>query len=541
MAPDETVEKLTPELRAQFAERRARARAKIPVLTVIYHPQIDRVGERALLHGLTESKPALVSRLIPEFSIPGQREARPLESPYLSRTPLRLSRSTRTDGLRLTLESRGSDVLLDGLEIEDEHLISAYDLQRGVVLLLASRVVLLLHLTREAAVYKADRFGLIGESDAIVRVREEIDRVADLEVPVLLRSETGTGKELVAQAIHQSSKRQRQDFLSVNLAAVPASLATAELFGSAKGAYTGSVRNQVGYFSRAHGGTLFLDEIGDAPSEVQVLLLRVLESGEVQRVGSQEAHRVDVRLIAATDADLEAAIRSGKFREPLLHRLSGYEINVPPLRERREDIGRLLVHFLRQELRGTGEEYRLGELAHSDNPWLPASIVARLTHHPWPGNVRQLRNVARQLVVANRGSAEVRISPQIERMLREAEASLARQRAPEVTALETAAAAPRRKPSSFRKPSEVDEEELRTALRNNRWQLKPTAQQLGISRPSLYTLIERCAQVRKAVDLDRTEIMASWQSCAGDLDAMVDELEVSKSGLRMRMTGLELP
>lgn len=540
MTPDETLERLTPELRAQFAERRTRARAKTPTLTVIYHPQIERVGERAVLRRLSNRKPALLSRLEPRFSVPGEGDSRPLETHYLSRTPLRLARSARTDGLLLTADPSGSEVQVDGLVVDGEMLISAADLERGVVLLLAGRVVLLLHLTGMHPVHKPDRFGLVGDSDGIVRVREEIDRIADLEVPVLLRSETGTGKELVAQAIHQVSQRRQQEFLSVNLAAVPASLATAELFGSVKGAYTGSVRSQVGFFSRAHGGTLFLDEIGDAPAEVQVLLLRVLESGEIQRVGSQESQQVDVRLIAATDADLEAAIRAGNFREPLLHRLSGYEINIPPLRERRDDIGRLLFYFLREELRGTTEEFRLAELAHNDNPWLPASIVARLTSHRWPGNVRQLRNVARQLAVANRGSAEVRISPQIERMLREAEAELARQQAPAAETSTTPAPA-RRKVNTYRKPSAVDEAELLAALRDNRWQLKPTAQQLGISRPSLYTLIERCPGIRKAVELEAAEIMQAWQACAGDLESMVDQLEVSKSGLQMRMKELQLP
>src|SRR5262249_34932398 len=156
----------------------------------------------------------------------------------------------------------------------------------------------------------------------------------------------GTGKELVARAIHESGRRRGAVCLSVNMGAIPPSLATSELFGAVRGAYTGAVRDHLGYFQRAHGGTLFLDEIGETPPEVQVMLLRVLEPGEVQRVGSPQTQKVDVRLIAATDADLERALHEGRFRAPLLHRLSGYEIYIPPLRERRDDFGRLLFHFL---------------------------------------------------------------------------------------------------------------------------------------------------------------------------------------------------
>ncbi|HRI66149.1 MAG TPA: sigma-54 factor interaction domain-containing protein, partial [Polyangium sp.] len=164
------------------------------------------------------------------------------------------------------------------------------------------------------------------------RVLSDIHNVADLELPVLLRGETGSGKELVAHAIHKASPRRDKPFVAVNLGAIVPSLAVAELFGAEKGAFTGSIKRQVGYFEQAHGGTLFLDEIGEAPVELQVALLRALETGEIQTVGAMQGRKVDVRVIAATDADLEDKVDMGAFRAPLLNRLAAFELWIAPLR-----------------------------------------------------------------------------------------------------------------------------------------------------------------------------------------------------------------
>jgi len=353
-------------------------------------------------------------------------------------------------------------------------------------------------------------------------------------VPVLLRGETGTGKELMARAIHRAGRRRDATYISVNLGAIPASLAVSELFGSAKGAYTGSVRSHAGYFARADGGTLFLDEVAEAPPEVQVMLLRVLETGEIQPLGVQESQRVDVRLIAATDSNLEEATDEGSFKAPLLHRLSGYEVVVPPLRDRRDDFGRLFVHFLAEELEAVGESERL-----DSNPshWLPTSIVARLACHDWPGNIRQLKNMARQLVIGSRGSATVRIGPQLERLLQEASARRGRTEGGDGPAPEPA---PRPQRERYRDPSEIAEDELIAALREHRWAVKPTAEALGVSRTSLYALIEKSDAVRKASDLTREEILRTHRELDGDLEAMGRNLEVSTPGLRQRMKELGL-
>jgi two-component system nitrogen regulation response regulator GlnG len=534
-----TVEQLTWAGLPENGERRQRARSRIPALTIVYHPDVRRAGERALLEELAAGQPMALSRLEPGFGVPGQTDRRPLSDRHLSRSPLRLS-PARVDGaIQLSLGNSRTRTLADGVPVHESAVFSPGDVERGIVLELADRIVLLLHTLPATPVPTPERFGLIGESEGIVRIRHEIRRVADLEVPVLLRGETGTGKELVARAIHQASRRHGGPSLFVNVAAIPASLAVSELFGSARGSFTSSVRDQAGYFQRAHGGTLFLDEIGEAPPEVQVLLLRVLESGEVQRVGGLEPQKVDVRLIAATDADLERAIDEGRFRAPLLHRLAGYEILVPPLRERRDDFGRLFFHFLREELAGIGEEHRLEPPGEEDKPWLPSSVVARLARYRWPGNVRQLHNAVRQLVIASRSFDTVQIGPQIERLLRDPEEAPL----PVESFLEPAPEEPvprRRRPTveEFRSPSEVTEAEIIEVLRACRWEVKLAAQRLGISRPSLYLLIDKFPSIRKASDLTAEEILAAREQCGGDLDAMGMHLEVSRKGLQQRMSQL---
>ncbi|HYO13224.1 MAG TPA: sigma-54 dependent transcriptional regulator [Thermoanaerobaculia bacterium] len=522
----------------QGGERRKRSRARVPGLTLLFHPETRRVGERVLLGGLPAGRTVYLSRTEPEFAHPGENLFHPLEDRHVSRSPLRLATANETGAVRLSIGESRTRVVADGMPVMDARVFSPRDLERGVVLELAGRIVLLFHLVPVQAFQTPERYGLVGDSEAILRVRHEMRRVADLDVPVLLRGETGTGKELVAQAIHRASRRRSGPCLSVNMAAIPASLAASELFGAVKGSFTGSTRDHAGFFQRAHGGTLFLDEIGEAPLEVQVMLLRALETGEVQRIGAQELQKVDVRLIAATDTDLERAIEEGSFRAPLLHRLAGYEILIPPLRERRDDFGRLLFHFLREELRAAGEEHRLEPPGEEDQPWMPASVVARLARYDWPGNIRQLHNTVRQIVISSRSFDVVQIGPQVERLLREAAPPVT----PEDAVLEPTLqepAPPRKRPAGdYRNPSEVTEAEVIDALRTSHWEVKQAAEMLGISRPSLYVLMERFPSIRKASDLTRAEILESHTLCGGDLDAMVARLEVSKRGLQQRMKQL---
>jgi two-component system nitrogen regulation response regulator GlnG len=509
----------------------------VPGLTILGHPQIQRVGERAALLDLSSGREMLLSRTEPEFSPPGELAPRPLAVPYLSRRPW-LLRPAADGGVTLLRGDSPMSLTANEQPVGSEASFSAAEVDRGVVLLLAGRVVLLLHRFRPVFPDSLPRYGLVGLSDSLLDLCRQVARVADLDVPVLLRGESGTGKELVASALHHASSRRDKPFLALNMGALPASLAAAELFGAARGAYTGAEHARRGYFRRAHGGTLFLDEIGEAPQEVQPLLLRALESGEIQPLGSEEPARVDVRVVAATDADLEQAVAAGRFRAPLLHRLGGYAIRLPPLRERRDDIGRLFFHFLREELAVVGEERRLADPGPNAQPWPPAAWIARFAAAPWPGNVRQLRNVARALAIDSRGTgddaAETQLPSAIEDLLREERLPAA----PERMAAPQAPPAPAR--AVFRSPQDVSEEELLAALAAHRWQPRAAARQLGISRPSLYFLLDTFPGTRKAMDLSGEEIAAARERCGGNQREMSAVLQVSEAGIRRRMKQLGL-
>ncbi|MBK8594123.1 MAG: sigma-54-dependent Fis family transcriptional regulator [Holophagales bacterium] len=230
---------------------------------------------------------------------------------------------------------------------------------------------------------------LVGSSPAMRQVFTMVDQVAPTDATVLLRGETGTGKELVARAIHRRSGRHARPFVAVNCTAVPRELMESEFFGHEKGAFTGAVARRVGRFEQAHGSTLFLDEVGDLDPAVQAKLLRVLQEQEITRVGARDAVRVDVRIVTATNRDLEAAVKEGRFRDDLYYRLNVIPLQLPPLRERPQDLPALLQHFL-----GSFSE-RYGRPV----PALPPEGLAALQGYAWPGNVRELRNLCERAVL----------------------------------------------------------------------------------------------------------------------------------------------
>jgi DNA-binding NtrC family response regulator len=236
---------------------------------------------------------------------------------------------------------------------------------------------------------------IVWQGDAMRRVMVQLERVAASETRVCILGETGTGKELVARTLHEKSPRAGGPFVALNCAAVPAELIESELFGHEKGSFTGAAGRHVGKFEQAEHGTLFLDEIGDMPLHMQAKLLRVLEEGEVERVGAEKPVRVDVRVLVATHRDLSALAKDGKFREDLFHRIYVFPLLLPPLRERREDIPALVQHFAKQ--------------VSSQNGWKPLPFapdaIQVLQDYVWPGNVRELRNVVERLILLTSGDA----------------------------------------------------------------------------------------------------------------------------------------
>ena len=240
------------------------------------------------------------------------------------------------------------------------------------------------------------RFGIdniIGTSEPMCQVFDIIRKVADTDSTVLILGESGTGKELVARAIHYNGHRQANPLIPVNCGAIPEDLLESELFGHEKGAFTHAIRTHIGRFEQAHGGTIFLDEIGDMSPNLQVKLLRVLQSREFERIGGQKTLKVDIRVIAATNRDLKELVQSGKFREDLYYRLNVIPIRIPPLRERRSDIPMLVNHFIQE----------FGRKKKKPACRVSPQVMRRLTSYDWPGNVRELENLIERMVILSEG------------------------------------------------------------------------------------------------------------------------------------------
>jgi two-component system nitrogen regulation response regulator NtrX len=316
---------------------------------------------------------------------------------------------------------------------------------------------------REAA---ESRFTMVGDSPALATVRDLIAKVGPTSARVLVTGENGTGKELVARALHEASPRRDRPFIEVNCAAIPSELIESELFGHMKGSFTGAFADRAGKFEQADGGTLFLDEVGDMSLSAQAKLLRVLQEGVVTRIGGAKSIQVDVRVLAATNKDLEAEISDGRFREDLLYRLNVVPIDVPPLRERREDIPALVAHFAEQLSTGAGVPAR----KFSDD------AIRRLQNRPWPGNIRELRNaVERALILASGKTVTAR---DIDRLL--PSSGLANGQTLENFKLDAE--------KSF----------LTEQLRQHNWNVAETARVLKMPRSNLYKKIERYGLTREA-------------------------------------------
>jgi two-component system nitrogen regulation response regulator GlnG len=283
------------------------------------------------------------------------------------------------------------------------------------------------------------------------------------------------------------------------------------------------VQAREGYFREADGGTIFLDEIGEAPVEVQAMLLRVLETGEVQPIGGGPTRRVDVRVLAATDADLGRAIQQGSFRAALYHRLAAFELPVPPLRERRDDITRLFVHFLEHELRRAGRPELFERLAADASALLPAPVATRLLAHMWTGNVRELHNVACRAAAAVIAGADA---------------------AAVVLRLTGVLVDPTPPPTPAADAShgsqQLSDDSLVAALEEHGWQIAATARALGISRNTLYARMRRCDQLQTGQALSCEALRSLYERHRGDLAAMAEETRVSVRALQLRLRALAI-
>jgi len=317
------------------------------------------------------------------------------------------------------------------------------------------------------------RYEIVGNSLPIRRVLERVEKVAATDARILISGENGTGKELVARAIHRLSSRSDTVFIEVNCAAIPSELIESELFGHLRGSFTGAFADRAGKFEQANGGTLFLDEIGDMSRDAQAKVLRVLEQGVLTRIGGSEAVEVDVRVLSATNKNLEQEIEDGRFREDLFYRLNVVPISVPPLRERQEDIPMLVTHF------SEGMAAREGSAARVFSD----AAIERLKTLTWPGNVRELRNTVERLLILSDGSKIT--SDDVDSLT----ISRARSVDPgrELLALDNF--------SAFKE--EAERAYIVGKLRANDWNVAETARRIEMPRSNLYKKIERYGLVRE--------------------------------------------
>jgi two-component system nitrogen regulation response regulator NtrX len=344
-------------------------------------------------------------------------------------------------------------------------------------------------MAREVAGLRAltdERFEMVGRSAVMNALYAQIAKVAPTRTRVLITGESGTGKELIARAVHRESALKNQSFVKVNCAAIPPELIESELFGHERGAFTGAAGRKRGLFEIADGGTIFLDEIGDMIASAQSKVLRVLQSGEFTRVGGEQTLKVEVRVIAATNRDLPAAVAAGQFREDLYFRLAVVPLRAPPLRDRPEDIPLLSASFMEASCRENGMKLKA----------ISEEAVAILAHYPWPGNVRELRNVIERLVILSEESIGVGDLPEeivAEVSRRKREVAQAAFNLPSVDLPPEARALPLRE---FR--DHMEREYIRIKLEENGWNISRTANLLGIERTNLHKKMRALGLARDA-------------------------------------------
>ncbi len=505
------------------------------LLAIVFHPDTGRIGETAVLEPGESGADSVIGRGFPRFpALDGRSDAAGLEEPHISRQAL-------------CLQSRGADLLvirppgasrcrLGGEDLVAERLLSAAEVERGVALLLGHGVLLWLYRgLRPGRKPGCTVPGLLGTGAAMESVREQVRRLAAAGDDLLIRGETGTGKELVARAIHDLGPRPDGPWVAVNMAAVPADLAPALLFGATRGAYTGAERGSSGYFGQARSGTLFLDEIGDAPAQIQPQLLRALQQREIQPVGGA-VRTIELRVISATDADLDSA--EAAFSAALRHRLGAGEICLPALRDHREDIGVIGWHLLETGLRLHGREPLL------PGPESAPQLIAAWTQlfywllsYHWPGNVRELDNVLRAVVLDSDELPQLPLT--LYRRLREQAVSGVAS-SPGLVAADISGGIAEEDDRGLRRMADVGEEELARVYRECLFQVATTARCLGVSRGALTRYLDAHPVFRLPGQIPQSELLAAVVAHGGDEELAARSLCISASALqqRVRATGI---
>lgn len=481
-------------------------------LTVVFHPDRARIGASLKLGALNASGILHLEATTLGRNAPLFEDGLGLNEPHISRRALTFRRHAR--GLQILNASENSYTQL-GPEKASSMSLSFKELERGVAIRFGHAVVCWLRLAPElvpepAAERASDRVkpvydsvtGFAGVSPQASNVRRLISIAASSDLPVLLRGESGVGKEVAAAAIHAASTRSKKQLVVLNMAALPETLAEAELFGSARGAFTGAEKRS-GFFTEANQGTLFLDEIGDLPMSVQPKLLRALQTGEVQVVGGKP-HKVDVRIIAASDADLDD--REG-FKNALLQRLAGITIDISPLRERPEDLGILLA---------TSEQTRafLDKSMRSRDVAAWASFVYDALHQGWNGNAREFLLSAQRFALSLHHDTKNGLTKRHFII--------------------------HRSQKNHPEPKVLTDAEIETIHEQSEFEIAETARRLGLSRGALYRRVETIPSVRLSADCSDAEIEEALNKVGTNLSALSQALRLSKSTIasRLRLMGV---
>jgi two-component system nitrogen regulation response regulator GlnG len=516
-------------------------RSLVPALTIVWHPDVTRIGETSTFPNLTGGGAIRITRKEPLFRPPGAPGPfRPIDDPSVSGrteavelawTPAAGTFQLRRSSLQGSAPGKKYRVELNGQPLVESKELSPQDLDNGQVLVVAN-VALYLHRTEHPIpIEAADELGIIGVGGEARRLRAAARRAAAAEYPVLIRGESGAGKTFLARAIHRASPRAKSRLVDVNIALLRGDMVASSLFGHERGAFTGAATKSAGYFGEASGGVLFLDEIGHATLDVQRALLKAIEDREVYPVGAARPMKVDVRVLAGTNAPLEEGISEGSFLEELFHRLNVDSISVPPLRERREDIGILLLHHLREELsaRGHADLLSVAYASRHEQPWLGASGVAALIVKAatFRGNIRVLANASKQLAasaVPSKRAAIESIIASLELGEPAARQSSYRRDLPlTVESRPTRAAAKKTSSEEFHR---VYLEEGRNA--------EKAAKRLGIATSTAYRMRDNDPDITQPRDLHDDHVLEAVRASGGDLSAAAERLGVAFHFMRQR-------